>query len=230
MEETSATHKNELFDNKLRLLKLQFRRHMNGVAASLYRAATDAYKTNYGISLQHLRDIANSSSLTPEECDLLWRMAGREVMLIAILSIPSEALTPQRLTQWAATAPTSELIEVMAFDRTGRMPSIHPLCNALILSSTGRCVELALHTAARGVQNSAQDATDATQQLLLLMKDKHQWTSPEANATSLLCRMAIRRHFAPDMIDELCRHAKAIGSDAARRFLYDVETERLAFG
>ena len=221
---------NQLFDSKLRQLRVQLRRHMNGVAASLYRSSLSAYSSNYGVSLQHLREVARLVEFVPEECDRLWSMGGRELMLTAALALPAEGLTPERLAGWAATAPNSEVVEVLAFDRTGHMPSIAPLCACLLDQLVGRSVELALHTAARGIQNQTPDAAEAAKPLLRHMAQTSPWTLPEASGVSLLCRMAIRRKMLYEEIEDVCRHAQALETDCARKFLYEVETERMAFG
>ena len=224
-----------LFDNKLRQLKVQFRRHMNGVVANLMRNASEAYKGNYGVSIQHLREISTMSDFSPEECDKLWdmgargSMGARELMLIAVLSLKPEGMTVERLTAWAATATIPETIEVMAFSKTGRATEVRNICDALVANGRGRCIELALQTASRSLQNGADDATEVAKNLMSFMEGRLSWNVAEANSVGLLCRMAIRKNVLKEMVDALCRLAQGMQTEQAQRFLYDVETERMAW-
>ena len=205
--------------DKMREVKLQLRRHMNGTTASIMKRLDDAYAANYGLSLQHVREVAASLSLSPQECDDLWRTRWRDLMLIAAAALAPQDPEPGRVLSWAGSLPSVEMVEMLPFLLTGHMSRSMDLAEALAARDSGFDFALALNTAARSLQNRpspAFDAADVAEGLLRAAAARAAWSRPEAAAVSLLGRQCLRRGVCCEAVDSV-RASAATRPDAPSR-------------
>lgn len=112
---------------KLKELKFQVRRHMNGEVAQIMKGLDDAYKANYGISLQHAKDIAMAEDLSPDDCTELWETGWRDLMLVAAAAMRRHDPKADVIVRWTMSVPTIEMADALPFLLTGYMTDIEKL-------------------------------------------------------------------------------------------------------
>ena len=214
--------------DKMREVKLQLRRHMNGTAASIMKRLDDAYAANYGLSLQHEREVAASLSLSPQECDDLWRTRWRDLMLIAAAALAPQDPEPGRVLSWAESLPSVEMVEMLPFLLTGRMSRAMELAAALAARDAGHDFALALNTTSRFLQHhpsSVPDAAVLADRLLRAAVARAAWSRPEAAAVSLLCRQCLRRGVCREAIGAVCASAGVRPDAPSRLVAQDISDE-----
>lgn len=214
--------------DKMREVKLQLRRHMNGTTASIMRRLDDAYAANYGLSLQHAREVAASLSLSPQECDDLWRTRWRDLMLIAATALAPYDPEPGRVLSWAESLPSVEMVEMLPFLLTGRMSRAMELAADLAARDAGHDFALALNTAARFLQHHPSSAPDAAvwaDRLLRAAMARAAWSRPEAAAVSLLGRQCLRLGVCREAVDSVRASAAARPDAPSRLAAQDISDE-----
>lgn len=100
---------------RLRDLKFQVRRHMNGDVAQIMKSLDDSYKANYGISLQHARDVAAQEHLAEDECYDLWLSEWRDLMLIGAAGLAAHRPSAEVICRWAESVSTLEMADALPF-------------------------------------------------------------------------------------------------------------------
>lgn len=206
--------------DKLRELKIQLRRHMNGTTASIMKSLDNAYAANYGLSLQHARDVAASVQLAPDECDYLWSTRWRDLMLIAAAAMQPHDPQPDRLLPWVATIPSVEMAEMLPFLLTGKISCATTLAIALAERAEGYDLAVAFGTLARHIQSghAAADDASAAQVLFATAIARPSWSMPEASALGLLARQCLRHGVVLQSVEEL-KTAVAARNDAPSRLV-----------
>lgn len=194
----------------LRELKIQLRRHMNGTTAALMKSLDNPYKANYGISLQHARDIAATHPLSPDDCIYLWNTQWRDLMLIAAAAMLPHDPEPATLLPWVDTIPSVEMTQMLPFLLTGRITHAPALAVQLAQRAHTHDLTVAFATLARHVQfNPSPDDAPAAQSLLTIALSLPQYTAPQAQALSLLARQCLRSHIALPLIQSLLSLAQS---------------------
>ena len=215
--------------DKLRELKIQLRRHMNGTTASIMKGLDDTYDANYGLSLQHARDVAASANLSPDDSDYLWQTRWRDLMLIAAAAMLPHDPEPQRLMPWVASIPSLEMVEMLPFLLTGKISRAMQLAQSLALRSRGFDFAVALNTAARHLQ-SAPPAPSSELVVSSLLTDaisRAAWSRPEAAAVSFLARQCVRRNVASATVAELKTFAANRHEPQCRAVAQEIDDEQL---
>ncbi|MDD7725835.1 MAG: hypothetical protein PUJ24_09295 [Bacteroidales bacterium] len=215
--------------DKLRELKIQLRRHMNGTTAAIMKGLDDAYAANYGLSLQHARDVAAQIELSPDDCDYLWGTRWRDFMLIAAAAMLQYDPEPERLMPWVAAIPSSEMVEMLPFLLTGKLSRAMSLAQSLALRSEGFDLAVALNTAARSLQS--QGVTPASpgvvESLLSNAVARPSWSMPEAAALSFLARQCLRRNVEPALVTRVKEVALARPDAHSRLVAQQIDDEIL---
>ena len=208
-----------------------------------------AYTRNYGLSLQHIRDIArdikNSQeyALSLDEVNELWATRWREMMLIGIACMDPQTLSMETVMTWAATMPTPEAAEAMAFLLTGQMPCAPTLAKELLNRNSAYDYTLACHTAARAVNRielpnqddrlnkestnleTLNDVVSSAIQMAPQALTSDQTTS-NAMALSFLLRRCVVRGIAKETIAQFESQATESDNAALRSVADDVAAER----
>ncbi len=102
-------------EEKARLIKQSFRLYMNGETAESLREKGLNYKICWGISLQHLQEIAAEYGKDSELAEELWKSKVRECKLLAILTYPPEQFSEQTAYRWLDDIDSQELAEQLVF-------------------------------------------------------------------------------------------------------------------
>ncbi len=122
-------------------IKQSFKSYMDGVAASSMRAKGLHYRVIWGISIMHLKEIAEevkSQSSNASLCNLaqqLWKEDCRECKILATLLMPYDAITEQIVQEWLETLPTQEMSEWLAFNLLQHLPNARELAEKAINSN-----------------------------------------------------------------------------------------------
>lgn len=207
--------------DKLRDLKFQVRRHMNGEVAQIMRGLDDAYKANYGTSLQHARDIASQEELSLDDCDELWQTGWRDLMLVALAAASRLNPPVDVVARWAASVPTLEMADAIPFLLSGAMPCGLDFASALVdrdanfdfaiaANTIGRMIvalqrpDLFISPEANGKSSDLSSAeaqewlssvsavSDAAASMLHHAMSRGGWSFAEARAISFLARQVCR--------------------------------------
>lgn len=224
---------------RLRELKFQVRRHMNGEVANIMKDLDDAYKANYGISLQHARDVARAEDLSAPDCDELWQTGWRDLMLIAAAAIRRHDPAPELLARWAATVPTLEMADALPFLTAGGLSQVPTLAAMLLARDQDYDFAMAANFAARAIvartaETDVQPVAAIATSIMLLAEARAQWTFAETRALSFLARQCCRLasqghafdHCAVTAVDRLRQSALARPDAQARALADDIDAER----
>ena len=81
---------------KLKAIKRSFRLYMNGVVSASMRQKGADYKINWGVSLEHLREMSQEYGKDEELADALWKENIRECKILATLIMPSSTMNAEK--------------------------------------------------------------------------------------------------------------------------------------
>lgn len=179
---------------RLRDLKFQVRRHMNGEVAQIMKGLDDSYKANYGMSIQHARDVASAESLSADDCTELWSTGWRDLMLIAAAAMGRLNPPASVIAEWAKSVPTVEMADALPFLLAGGVADVNTLAAMLLARDEGFDFAIAANFLARAL--AAADAVEPvvamSTSLLLLSVERTEWTFAEAKSISFLARQCCR--------------------------------------
>ncbi len=240
---------------RLRELKFQVRRHMNGEVAQIMRGLDDSYKANYGISLQHAKEVAAAEDLSADDCTELWATGWRDLMLIAAAAMSRHNPEPDVILKWVRSVPTVEMADALPFLLTGVMPEVISLANGLRDRDEGYDFAVAVSSIARAIvarqapeffepSTSRADTREewlegfaplvtAAADFLNAAMARAEWSFAEARAVSFLARQwcRLRRYgdiFGVDvrsLSDRLRNDAARRGDPSAAIVAKDIESE-----
>lgn len=160
------------FIAKLKLITSYFESRMNGATAHQMQSSAPAdqkYKLNYGISLGDMRSLAQeiradeNISLSSSDYDNLWNTDIREAMLLALILIPENLISPERINAWISSIHTQEMAEMLPFLTAWRTPSPDSLLSSISasLKSTYTLQHIAYtYTVGRLIQHSRVSRND----------------------------------------------------------------------
>ena len=99
----------------LKAIKRSFRLYMNGVVSASMRQKGADYKINWGVSLEHLREMSQEYGKDEELADALWKENIRECKILATLIMPSSAMNAEKAEEWLNDIRTQEMAELTAY-------------------------------------------------------------------------------------------------------------------
>lgn len=102
-------------DEKVRKIKRSFRLYMNGEAARSMREKGLAYKLIWGVSLNHLKQMAAEYGHDFDLATALWKEDIRECKILAMLIMPHQEMTKDLAETWVAEISTVETAELCVF-------------------------------------------------------------------------------------------------------------------
>ncbi len=97
-------------------IKRSFRLYMNGVTAQSLRDKGDENKLNWGVSLQHLHEMASEYSKDLNLAIELWKSNVRECKLLATMLMPAEEMPREVVDIWMEQLPSQEVGEQLVFN------------------------------------------------------------------------------------------------------------------
>ena len=112
---------------------------MNGVTAQSLRDKGVNYHLNWGVSLQHLQEMAaeiKTESHTPAELHelsiLLWKENIRECKILATMLMPADTFPADLAMLWVEQTPTQEIAELAAMNLYQYLPYAKDMALQLI--------------------------------------------------------------------------------------------------
>lgn len=108
-------------DNKMtteeavKKIKQSFRLYMNGVTAQSIRDKGVGYKLAWGVSQQHLREMASEYEKSFSLAVELWKSDVRECKILATMLMPAEKMPRELVDIWMEQLPSQEMGEQMVF-------------------------------------------------------------------------------------------------------------------
>lgn len=124
---------------KLKEIKQSFRLYMNGVTAQSLRDKGVNYHLNWGVSLQHLQEMAaeiKTEGHTPAELHelsiLLWKENIRECKILATMLMPADTFPADLAMLWVEQTPTQEIAELAAMNLYQHLPYAKDMALQLI--------------------------------------------------------------------------------------------------
>ena len=176
------------FDNKVKELKLRLKSRMNGQTTEQMQNGQIDYALNYGVSLQHVQELAAELSYTPAECSMLWQLNIREAMLIAAIKMPSEYATPTEMMRWVSAIKTPDMVEQGSFFLFWRTLQINDFVLLLLQSQVAFAQSVAFFATGRALLKGRGVSDEVISALLATVDCNAQWTTLEARGASLLLR------------------------------------------
>ncbi len=160
-------NKSEAHENANKI-KQSMRLYMNGVTAQSLREKGSGYKLSWGVSLQHLQEIAGEYPMDYELAMELWQSDVRECKLLATMLMPAEKMTLETALEWMQQAKTSELADWLTFNLMQKLPFAADLAEVWIKSDNEILQTSGLNLAGRmfmkmqnsGEEPSAEDMDD----------------------------------------------------------------------
>ncbi len=100
----------------VRHIKQSFRQYMNGITAQSLSDKGCKYKISWGVSQQHLQEMASEYGKDKELALELWKSQVRECRLLAQMIMPPEEMTIEMARKWMQESHTRELKEMLVFN------------------------------------------------------------------------------------------------------------------
>lgn len=95
---------------------------MNGVASTSMRQQGLAYKVNFGLNIQQIKDLAQVYQQSAELATELWKENTRELKILATLLYPASEFTIEIANKWVAEIPNQEIREQVCFNLFQNLP------------------------------------------------------------------------------------------------------------
>lgn len=215
----------EDFEAKVKSLKLRLKSRMNGKTTEQMTNGQVVYSLNYGIAIHHIKELAEESNYTYDECNRLWKLNIREAMLIAAMCVKDEDATSTNLAPWIEQIATPDMAEQSAFFLFKRVSDIDAFIETVVNSKYeyGRCV--AFFVAARAMQSKRQIDPNTISRLLNDIISNATLTIAEARGASMLLRQMIIGGVYIEQIKEFVAKCSTSGEPAMLQLAYEVQGE-----
>lgn len=121
--------------NKMQEVKHRLYAMRNGAVADYMRRMGAPYRIIFGVNLPHLSEIASETAPSQELARQLWANSStRESMLLAPMIFPREEMDINTAREWATSAPTAEVADILCMKLLKHMPFARVLADELIVS------------------------------------------------------------------------------------------------
>ncbi len=103
-------------EDKVKEIKQSFRLYMNGITAQSIREKGSDYKISWGVSRQHLQEMASEYNKDYQLATELWKSEVRECKLLATMLMPEDEMPEELVEIWIEQIHTQELAEMLTFN------------------------------------------------------------------------------------------------------------------
>lgn len=100
---------------------------MNGVASTSMRQKGMAYKVNFGLVIQQIKDLANRYKPSAELAELLWKEDTRELKILATMLYPVANFSEDIANRWVTEIPNQEIREQVCINLFQDLPYANKL-------------------------------------------------------------------------------------------------------
>ena len=210
---------------KLKEIKQSFRLYMNGVTAKSLRDKGVNYHLNWGVSLQHLQEMAaeikadltdapSGELLTPPLGEvgrgslftlssLLWKENIRECKILATMLMPADNFPADLAMLWVEQTPTQEVAELAAMHLYQHLPYAKDMALQLIAQPyemaqlQGYCILARLFS--NNTEFTESEINEVIDQAQSTFKSQSSSISPQTSSIAL-------RHSILNTIQKLSQH------------------------
>jgi len=102
---------NQEVDRQVANVIKKLRLHMNGETSHQMSQRGINYRTNYGVGIPHLKEIAEQLPASYELAERLWYREIRETMILAAMIVPHQQMTIERCQEWVRVVINMDLVE-----------------------------------------------------------------------------------------------------------------------
>lgn len=106
----------------IREIKTKIRLSMNGTVAQSIRDKGISYKSNLGVEIPRLKEIAASYTPDAELAKKLWETKSRETMILATILMPIDNFSKDKAIKWIEDIATLEIAEIGSMYLFSRLP------------------------------------------------------------------------------------------------------------
>lgn len=111
-----------MYEEVIKDIRKRCRLAMNGVASTSMRQQGLAYKVNFGLNIQQIKDLAQSYQESPALATELWKEGTRELKILATLLYPASEFTIDTANKWVVEIPNQEIREQVCFNLFQNLP------------------------------------------------------------------------------------------------------------
>lgn len=216
----------EAFEHKVNALKQRLKSRMNGKTTEQMQNGQIDYALNYGVSLQHVRELADELDYTPSDCTRLWQLNIREAMLIAAIKMPSEKATATEMIQWASIIRTPDMVEQGAFFLFWRAEGLETMIEMLLQKTQEPfALAIAFFAAGRALQKKRKINNSIIEQLLSAVEYSKQLNSITTRGASFLLRQVANTGAYSMRVKDIITTLKSINAQWATQLAFEVECE-----
>ncbi len=216
----------EAFEHKVNALKQRLKSRMNGKTTEQMQNGQIDYALNYGVSLQHVRELADELDYTPSDCTRLWQLNIREAMLIAAIKMPSKKATATEMIQWASIIRTPDMVEQGAFFLFWRAEGLETMIEMLLQKTQEPfALAIAFFAAGRALQKKRKINNSIIEQLLSAVEYSKQLNSITTRGASFLLRQVANTGAYSMRVKDIITTLKSINAQWATQLAFEVECE-----
>ncbi len=123
-------------------LRQRIRARMDGVLASSMRNSGHNYKYNFGLSIPHIRELAEGLPHTKSLAEQLLKAQLRELRILGLIIYPPEELSSDRALSLFEDLETAELKDIYAFHLLSTLDENSPIYSAFLEDKEKRLILL----------------------------------------------------------------------------------------
>lgn len=211
------------FDKTVATLRARLHSRMNGNTSSLMAAGQINYAINYGLSPEHIREIAAEMNYDFPTATQLFKLDIREAKIIALLSV-ADAHTTQ-LISWLPEVTTPEIAEQAAFHLFYRVDDL-PTLLAQGPDQGNYALAVTALAAGRALLKQQQIPAPAlTTFINNHIATKDNFTAVEIRGISLLLRQMYRQSINPDLINQIYNNFSTSNNPSKQTIAFELSTE-----
>ena len=184
---------NQEVDRHVEKVMKKMRMHMNGETSRQMSQRGIVYRTNYGVGIPHLKEIAEQLPASYELAERLWYREIREAMILAAMIVPHQEMTTDRCQEWAKSVTNLDLVERTAPFLFGKLEHAPSLAKEWTESGQIWLVRLGCYTLGWNIQyTQAYSVQDLDDFMNLILKWEDSTIETYAKSISFTIRKFVR--------------------------------------
>lgn len=213
------------FEDKVKALKLRLKSRMNGKTTEQMTNGQVQYNLNYGIAIHHVKELAEESNYTFDDCCRLWKLNIREAMLIAAMCVKDQDATSDKLATWVENIATPDMAEQASFYLFKRIKDIDVFIEKVMSEEYAYGKSVAYFAAARTIQSKRDVSAANIDNALNGIASGNEMTMAEVRGASLLLRQLVIAGKYIERIKEIVAKHALSEVTSMKQLAYEVETE-----
>ncbi|MDH6310799.1 3-methyladenine DNA glycosylase AlkD [Dysgonomonas sp. PFB1-18] len=103
-------------------IRTRCRMGMNGITSTSMRQKGLAYKVNFGLAIQQIKELSERYQPDKELAETLWKEDTRELKILATLLYPVAEFTEETANEWVTAIPNQEIREQVCMNLFQNLP------------------------------------------------------------------------------------------------------------